>query len=183
METMEINEGNDGFVRVRREDMERQRKTEARLRRKIQNLTDMVMTCQKHLLDTAARFSKRCSQIDHLAKENRELKRNVFRMSAKAELDRYGIIVHDETAIPYVTAGGGGDVRKVMQMLSDWVMTDPMSRVPRSIGHDAGRLVVVSGGHPSRCRLAYRFCESQMLFLVAEEYREVIDSFAAWCNE
>lgn len=183
METMEINEGNDGFVRVRREDAERQRKTEARLRRRNQNLTDMVMTCQKHLLDTSARLAERCSQINHLAKENRELKRKVFRMNAKAELDRHGIIVHDETAIPYVTAGGGGDVRKVMQMLSDWVMTNPMSRMPRSIGHDAGRLVVVSGGHPSHCRLAYQFCESQMLFLVAEEYREVIDSFAAWCNE
>lgn len=183
METMEIKEGDDGFVRVRRENLERQRKTEARLRREIQNLTDMVMTYQKHLLDTSARFSNRCSQIDHLAKENRELKRKVFKMSAKAEIDRHGIIVHDETAIPYVTAGSGGDVRKVMQMLSDWVMTDPMSRVPRGIGHDAGRLVVVSGGHPSRCRLAYRFCESQMLFLVADEYREVIDSFAAWCNE
>lgn len=183
METMEINEENDGFVRVSRGDAERQKKTEARLRREIQNLTDMVMTCQKHLLDTTARLGKRCSQIDHLAKENRELKRKVFKMGAKAEIDRHGIIVHDETAIPYVTAGSGGDVRKVMQMLSDWVMTDPRNRVPRSLDHDGGRLVVVSGGHPSHCRLAYRFCESQMLFLVAAEYREVIDSFAAWCNE
>jgi len=60
-----------------RKECDRLVKNEARLKRTIANLHDVIRTYQKQHAETAENLGVRCSQINHLAKENRELKNTI----------------------------------------------------------------------------------------------------------
>lgn len=93
--------------------------------------------------------------------------------------------LHDELAIPYVVYGNGvAGTFDSGKMLEAWIMADPKKRVPRHFGYKrGGKVVSTKGNSPDFWRLAYQVDSNQMLFFLAQEYRDVIEAFCSWYNK
>ena len=218
----------------------------ARLERKVTNYIGIIREYRDRFEDTASNLGERCSQIKHLAEENKRLmleldaaKRQDSRVSVIIPTDKHqpempktiramegfeiaadpkaGDVItrftneaarspfirriedmfgsrelkpedfhlHDELAIPYVVYGNGvAGTFDVAKMLEAWIMADPKKRVPRHFGYKrGGKVVSTKGNSPNFWRLAYQVDADQMLFFLAQEYRDVIEAFCSWYNK